>query len=69
MINKYVNKILEVLKYFVNNIKKTHMAKQKKNTVKPTYNGTAWDRIFSVAGRFRLIQIFEAWILAVKIFR
>jgi hypothetical protein len=30
--------------------------KTKDSTVKPAYNGFETDRIFSVAGRFRLIQ-------------
>jgi hypothetical protein len=32
------------------------------NTVKSAYNETARDLIFSVAGRFRFIQVLEVWI-------
>jgi len=32
-------------------------------TEKPVYNGLTRDRVFSFAGRFRLIQVLEVWIL------
>jgi hypothetical protein len=36
-------------------------ANDREDTVKPTYNGTARDRHFSAAERFRLIQVLDVW--------